>query len=76
MNPFLKVLSEPELHDLLVKESRKFMTALHHNVPSHELQKIRNNIIEIEAILRSREEHGRGKKGPDKNDSGRNANSP
>ena len=55
MNPFLKVLNAKELNELFLKESKKFMIALKYNVSPDELQKIRNNIVEIARLLQSRE---------------------
>ncbi len=55
MNPFLHVLNAKELNELFIKETKKFMMALKYNVSSTELQKIRDNIVEIARILQSRE---------------------
>lgn len=67
MNPFLNVLSVRELREALSKESRKFMIALQHNVSADELQKIRNNIIEISAIIERRERNDMDNKSPEQN---------
>ena len=58
MNPFLHVLSVKELNEIFLKESKKFMMALKYNVSADELQKIRDNIVEIARILQSRETTG------------------
>ena len=65
MNPFLHVLSVQELNELFLKESKKFMIALKYNVSPEELQKIRNNIVEIARILHSRESHSSKDPGSD-----------
>lgn len=61
MNPFLQVLNEKELHEIFVEESRKFILGLQQNASHPELQRIRQNIIEVVTALQTRDKANQNK---------------